>query len=98
MKYQVECIIIESSTSGHMAVQIPVSGYKLVILDPAGKYYSHDILGNIAFNDITTEINNWLNYWKPYMGSDVYVSRVFSDYLDKTFTSTNEYITWMYSR
>jgi len=98
MKYPVECIIIENSTSGHMAVQIPVSGYKLVILDPAGKYYSHDILGNIAFNEITTEINNWLNYWKPYMGSDVYVSRVFSDYLDKTFTSTNEYITWMYSR
>jgi hypothetical protein len=98
MKYPVECIIIVNSTLGHMAVQIPVSGYKLVILDPAGKYYSHDIWGNIAFNDITTEINNWLNYWKPYMGSDVYVSRVFSDYIDKTFTSTNEYITWMYSR
>ena len=98
MKYPVECIIIESSTSGHMAVQIPVPGYKLVILDPAGKYYSHDIWGSIAFNDITTEINNWLNYWKPYMSSEVYVSRVFSDYIDKTFTSTNEYITWMYSR
>jgi len=98
MKYPVECIIIVNSTLGHMAVQMPVPGYKLVILDPAGKYYSHDIWGNIAFNDITTEINNWLNYWKPYMGSDVYVSRIFSDYLDKTFTSTNEYITWMYSR
>jgi prefoldin subunit 5 len=98
MKYQVECIIIVNSTLGHMAVQIPVPGYKLVILDPAGKYYSHDVWGNIAFNDITTEINNWLNYWKPYMGSDVYVSRIFSDYIDKTFTSTNEYITWMYSR
>jgi cell division protein FtsB len=98
MKYWVECIIVESSTSGHVAVQIPVSGYKLVILDPAGKYYSHDIWGNIAFNDITTEINNWLNYWKPQMGSDVYVARVFSDYIDKTFASTNEYIAWMYSR
>jgi hypothetical protein len=81
-----------------MAVQMPVSGYKLVILDPAGKYYSHDVWGKIAFNDITIEINNWLNYWRPYMGSDVYVGRIFSDYIDKTFTSTNEYITWMYSR
>jgi len=98
MKYWVECIIIGSSTSGHVAVQIPVSGYKLVILDPAGKYYSHDFWGNIAFNDITTEINNWLNYWKPQMGSDVYVVRVFSDYIDKKFTSTSEYISWMYSR
>jgi len=98
MKYWVECIIIESSKSAHVAVQIPVSGGKLVILDPAGKYYSHDLFGNIAFNDVATEINNWLNYWRKEMGSDVHVSRVFSDYMDKTFTSTNEYITWMYSR
>jgi len=98
MKYKVECIIIKSYTAAHVAVQVPVSGYKLVILDPAGNYYSHDFLGNIAFNDITTEINNWLNYWKPHMGSDVYVDRVFSDYINKKFTSTSEYISWMYSR
>jgi len=98
MKYQAECILIVSSTSGHAGVQLPVSGYKLVILDPAGGYYSHDAWGNIAFNDITTEINNWLDYWKPTMGSDVYVRRVFSDYLDEKFTSTSEYISWMYSR
>jgi len=98
MKYWVECIVIVSSTSGHVGVQLPVSGYKLVILDPAGQYYSHDIFGNIVFNDITTEINNWLDYWKPFMGSDVYVIRVFSDYLDEKFTSTNEYISWMYNR
>jgi len=98
MRCWAECIIIKSSIAGHVAVQIPVSGYKLVILDPAGKYYSRDFWGNIAFKDITTEINNWLNYWKPWMGSDVHVTRVFSDYIDKTFTSTNEYISWMYSR
>ena len=98
MKYQAECILIVSSTSAHVGVQLPVSGYKLVILDPAGRYYSHDAWGNIAFNDITTEINNWLDNWKPTMGSDVYVRRVFSDYLDEKFTSTSEYISWMYSR
>ena len=98
MKYWVECIVIESSTEGHVAVQVPVSGYKLVILDPAGNYYSHDVWGNIAFNDTAIEVHNWLNYWKPQMGSDVYVARVFSDYIDKTFASTNEYIAWMYSR
>ena len=98
MKYQAECILIVSSTSAHVGVQLPVSGYKLVILDPAGRYYSHDAWGNIAFNDITTEINNWLDNWKPTMGSDVYVRRVFSDYLDEKFTSTSEYISWMYGR
>ena len=98
MKYQVECILIVSSTSAHVGVQLPVSGYKLVILDPAGGYYSHDISENIVFNDITTEINNWLDHWRSTMGSDVYVGRVFADYLDEKFTSTSEYISWMYNR
>lgn len=97
-QYWAEAIGIRSSSSGHVGVQIPVSGYRLVILDPAGKYYSHDTFGNIAFNSITTEINNWLNYWKSDMGNDVYVHRVFSDYMDRPFSSTSEYISWMYSR
>jgi len=98
MEYKVECIGISSYTSGHLAVQIPVTGDKLVIFDPAGNYYSKDIWGNIVFNDITTEINNWLDYWKPQMGNDVYVSLVFSDYIKETFVSTSEYLSWMYSR
>jgi len=98
MQYWVECIWIHSSTSAHLGVQCPVQGDKLVIFDPAGNYYSHNFWGDIVFNDITTEINNWLDYWKPSMGNDVHVYRVFSDYIDKTFASTSEYITWMYSR
>lgn len=97
-KYPVEVIMIYSETSGHAAVQIPVSGYKLVILDPAGKYCSQDMWGNIVQNDIKPEINKWLNYWKPTMGGNIQVSRIFSDEIDKEFTSTNEYIAWMYSR
>ena len=98
MEYFAECIWITSSSSAHVAVQIPVSEYELVIFDPAGNYYSHDLLDNIVFNDITTEINNWLDYWKPSMGDDVYVHRVFSDYLDETFASTADYLSWKYSR
>ena len=98
LRYFAEVIIIESSTSGHAAVQMPVEGDKFVILDSAGNYYTHDFGGNISPTDISQEINNWLNYWKPEMGNDVYVDRIFSDYIDKTFTSTNDYISWMYSR
>jgi predicted nuclease with TOPRIM domain len=98
MVYVTECIGITSSTAGHLAVQIPVEGYKLVVFDPAGRYYSSDWLGNIVFNDISSEINNWLNYWEPQMGGDVYVDLVFSDYIHKTFTSTADYLSWMYSR
>jgi len=98
MKYMAECIWITSSKHGHIGVQIPVSGDKIVILDPAGHYYTHDALGNIVPRDIRQEINNWLNYWRPEMGSDVRVYRVFSDYLDVKFESTSEYLQWMYNR
>lgn len=92
-----DCIWITGSESAHAGVQVPVSDHKLVILDPAGNYYSNDFLGNIVFNDISLEINNWLDYWTPSIGSDVQVYRVFFDIRDEIFASTNEYINWMYS-
>ncbi len=98
MQHKIECIGITSSTTGHLAVQCLVEDYKLVIFDPAGDYYSSDWFGNIIFNNITIEIDNWLGYWKPEIGIDVYVDLVFSDYIHKTFISTDEYITWMYNR
>lgn len=98
MRYYVEVILIESSTSGHAAVQLPVEGGELTILDPAGHYYTRGSRGNLVSKDIITEINNWLNYWESVMGGDVHVARVFSSYVDITFSSTNEYISWMYSR
>lgn len=97
-KFTAEGIWITSNASGHIAVQIPVYGNKVVILDPLASYYSHDALGGLAFNDVTGEIANWMNVWRSSMGNDAYVYRVFSDYVDKTFATTNDYLTWMYSR
>jgi len=97
-KYAVECIWITGSLSAHVAVQFPVAGDKLTILDPAGNYYTQDAYGGLGSKDISTEINNWLNYWKPSIGSDVRVYRVFSNDIDRTFSSTSEYTSWMYSR
>ncbi|MGF3573671.1 MAG: transglutaminase-like domain-containing protein [Candidatus Bathyarchaeia archaeon] len=97
-RYWTECVWITSSSSAHVGVQIPVSGGKMVILDPAGPYFTSE-WGNIASKDISTEVNNWLNFWKSQgMGNDVRVYRVFADYVDKTFSSTSEYTSWMYSR
>lgn len=97
-EYWAECIWITGALSAHVAVQIPVSGNKITILDPAGNYYTADAWGNLAQKDLSTEINNWLNYWKPELGNDVYVYRLFANYIDKTFASTSEYISWMDSR
>jgi len=97
-QFMVECIWITGETAGHVAVQIPFSGDKLVILDPIRDYYSHDTLGNIALNSMSTEIYNWMNIWRPSLGNDIHVYRIFSDYMDKYFDTTEEYVTWMYNR
>ena len=97
-KYSVECIWITGSSSGHVAVQFLVTGDELTILDPAGHYYTQDGYGNLDSKEVSTEINNWLDHWRPSLGSDARVYRVFSSDLDESFSSTSEYITWMIDR
>jgi len=94
-QYFTEAIFIVGEDVGHIAVQIPSSENRIIILDPAGNYYTSDLSGNLTSKDIEEEINDWLNYWKPQLGSNVYVYRVFSDYIDETFNSTEEYLDWM---
>jgi len=97
-QYAVECIWIEGSLGAHVAVQFPVEDDELTILDPAGQYFTKDLYGDLTSEEISTEINNWLDRWKPLMGSDVRVDRVFSSYVDQSFSSTSEYVAWMYNR
>jgi hypothetical protein len=99
-QYWIECVWINSQSGSHVGVQIPVSGNQLTILDPAGNYYTSDFWGNIINVNVTKAINDWLSYTQSNVGmsSDVYVYRVFSDYVDKMFASTNDYLAWMYSR
>jgi hypothetical protein len=93
-----EVIDISGTISSHLAVQIPVEGDQLVILDPAGNYYSHNFWGNIISEDLRIAVNKWLDYWKPSIGEETYVSQVFSDQMVKYFLSTSEYLNWMYNR
>ncbi len=95
--YLTECIWITGANAGHVAVVIPFRNDQIVILDPIRNYYSHDTLGNIAVNSISSEIYNWMQIWRPSLGNDVHVYRVFSDYMDKYFNGTEEYINWMYN-
>lgn len=97
-QYWAEVILIMGSKGAHAGVQLPVAEDKLTILDPTGNYYTKTIYGSIDSREISTEINNWLNFWETSLGSDVYIHRVFSDNLDKAFSSTKEYISWMYAR
>lgn len=98
MSIQVECIWITGANAGHVAVAVPIGEDKVVIMDPIRDYYSHDVLGEMAVNSISTEIYDWLNIWRPTLGNDVHVYRVFSDYMDKYFESTQEYLIWQANR
>jgi predicted transglutaminase-like cysteine proteinase len=97
-QFLVECIWITGENAGHVAVVIPFNGDQIVILDPIRDYYSHTTLGNMWYNTISSEIYNWMQIWRPSLGNDVHVYRVFSDYVDKYFNGTEEYINWMYNR
>ena len=96
-QFLAECIWITGANAGHVAVVIPFQNEQIVILDPIRDYYSHDTLGNIALNSISSEIYNWMQIWRPSLGNDVHVYRVFSDYMDQYFTGTEQYINWMYN-
>jgi hypothetical protein len=93
-----ECILIAGSLGAHVGVQVLFAGDKLTILDPAGHYYTKTLNGNVDSKDISTEINNWLDFWKPIAGNDVRVERVFSNSTDVEFSSTSEYVSWMFAR
>ena len=55
------CKCLSSFTANHFGVQIQWNKNTLVIFDPVGNYYTKNPYGLIGFNDINTEINNWLN-------------------------------------
>ena len=96
--YPAECIIIVGSNEAHVAVQLYLENGKMVILDPAGRYYTCNALWQITAKDVETEIHEWLNYWAPFLGSGVRVSAVFSDKIYVEFSSTENYVSWMLSR
>ncbi len=96
-EFFVENIWVTGANAGDVAVVIPFSNDKITILNPTRGYFSHDTLGNIAANSVSSEMYDWLNVWRPSLGNDVHVYRVFSDYIDKYFNSTEQYINWMYN-
>jgi peptidoglycan hydrolase CwlO-like protein len=96
-QYGVWGVIVHNQYTGHAAVAIPVAGDNLVILDPAGNYYSGSQTGWIQSYDITTAISDWLSYWSTDMpGAEV--DFVFSDDFNREFSSTQEFIDWAKER
>ncbi len=92
-QYKIWTIGIMSENGGHMAVAIPVVGGRLVILDPAGLFFTSNGGYIDTTKSITQAINDWLQYWS-YQMPNVYVDFVFDNQFYETFNSTSEFIAW----
>jgi peptidoglycan hydrolase CwlO-like protein len=92
-QYSTWGIGLQSDNGGHLAVALPVDDGNLVILDPAGQFYTNGIGFIDTTKSITQAINEWLQYWS-YDMPNVYIDFVFSSNFSEYFNSTNEFIAW----
>jgi len=100
-RYAEWSIVIEfekdSNTEKHVAVAMPCTGSELVILDPAGKYYTRDELGNLVSKKASEALQDWFNYWETQGYRNPKVICIFSDYMYKEFSSNEEFINYVRS-
>jgi hypothetical protein len=87
------CIGITNGQTGHMAVALPVTGDRLVIFDPAGQYYSSYWNGDVAFWDVATSLQDWLDWWAPQIPG-AYVDMFFDDEDYYEFDSNADFLNW----
>lgn len=100
-KYAVWVIELDSSKQGnpgHVAVAFPVVGGRLSILDPAGQYYT----GMYQYNQLSSDtaaiaINEWMSHWSQDIPG-AYVSRIFSQNEEHSFSSNAEFLSWLDQR
>jgi len=95
--YAVWAIEITNEDGGHLAVAYPVIDNNLVIIDPAGNYYSGYPNGRFSSVDVSKAISDWLSHWKKEMPG-AWVKYVFSDNFYNEFSSTEEFIDWVKER
>ena len=86
-----------SVPKGHVAVAIPVENRRLTILDPPSRYFTPFLTtgGIIGSLEVTPAIDDWLAHLNEEMrDAEIYV--VFSEDFYQEFSTTEEFIDWMY--
>jgi hypothetical protein len=89
-----------SSPVGHMAVVIPVSGGKIVILDPAGRYVTGleiFITRWLTPRPADEALRDYFSYWSVSGYSFDHVNYVFNERVYKAFSTLSEFIAWITS-
>jgi len=90
------CVAISNGESGHMAVFMFVEGGNLVILDPAGSYYTN-MWGTIdTSRTVEQEIANWFNWWAPQI-PDAQIEMLFDEEDYWEFDGNDDFFDWYFS-
>jgi hypothetical protein len=84
------CFNIQWEGGGHVGVGIPLSGNRLSILDPSGKYYSGSE-NTLVSENVFDAIENWMTHIGD---KEMKISSIFnnSDYIE--FENNQEFYTW----
>jgi hypothetical protein len=90
------CVGISNADSGHMAIFMFIKGGNLVILDPAGSYYTNTWGQIDTTRTVEQELNNWLNWWSPEMpGAEI--DMLFDSDEFWTFDGNADFLNWYFS-
>jgi len=85
-----------STPKGHVAVALPIENNQLTIFDPATRYYTPFLtIAGLGSQEITLAVDDWLTHMeKEMLGAQIYV--VFSEDLYQEFSTTKEFVDWVY--
>lgn len=97
VKYAVWTIELTGTSSGHLAVALPVSGGQLTISDPAGNFYTNNWFDGITSGDIHTSIDEWFQHWRSQIQNGK-ITLIISDAEYQAFSNTDEFINWVSNR
>ena len=79
-----------------MAIFMFIEGGNLVILDPAGSYYTNTWGQIDTTRTVEQELNNWLNWWSPEMpGAEI--DMLFDSDEFWAFDGNADFLNWYFS-
>ncbi|KPV63017.1 MAG: hypothetical protein AOA66_1087 [Candidatus Bathyarchaeota archaeon BA2] len=93
-KYDIYCIYVAGSEGGHIGTLFPVAGDKICFVDATLDYCTST--GFPSYSITGKDIQEEVNYYMERFGFDR-VYKIFSDDIVLDFSSTEDFINWMYT-
>jgi len=98
--YAAYAMSVRGPVTAHMAVVIPVSGGKIVILDPAGRFVTGlDLFLTrwLTARPASDAMNDYFSYWRTGGITFTHVGKIFNENTYRTFSTLPEFLAWITS-